>query len=230
MNDQSQILTRTSCGGGGTTSATFSPESAGGHTPCNLPIGHQIDLFGQEVAPASHSRQPENKKAKKTNAISGQYGFALSASVSLQSSLENRLRQQLPMDGWMKSRMTWKEKITPLGRRYCQLAVSGHHTGGTVSGLWLPTIGANEGKGAGKTRFRGSPDFRGAKMSEGLRACETDPIYLNPWFAALVMGFPKEWVMTFCMDSGMPSSRKSPSKSSKHTLMSHKIMDKNNQK
>jgi len=57
----------------------------------------------------------------------------------------------------------------------------------------LPTVSANEYKGSGRSRFRGSKDFRGAKMSEGLRTCETDKIYLNPCFAEVVMGFPSGW-------------------------------------
>jgi len=57
----------------------------------------------------------------------------------------------------------------------------------------LPTIGANEYKGSAHSRFRGSQHFRGAKMVEGLRLTETDPIYLHPSFAELVMGFPTGW-------------------------------------
>lgn len=59
--------------------------------------------------------------------------------------------------------------------------------------LLLPTLGKNEYKGASRKRYRGSPHFRGAKMSEGLRTCECDPIYLHPSFAELVMGFPIGW-------------------------------------
>lgn len=61
------------------------------------------------------------------------------------------------------------------------------------SGLSLPTTGANEGKGSQKRRYIGSPEYRGAKMSEGLRTCEEDPIYLNPSFAESVMMWPSEW-------------------------------------
>ncbi len=57
--------------------------------------------------------------------------------------------------------------------------------------LMLPTIGKNEGSAS--ARFTGSRDFRGAKMSEGLRTCKTDPIYLNPLFAELVMMWPSGW-------------------------------------
>ena len=59
--------------------------------------------------------------------------------------------------------------------------------------LMLHTIGANEGKGSSKERFLGSPAFRGAKMSEGLRTCAADPIYLNPSFAELTMMWPLDW-------------------------------------
>jgi hypothetical protein len=63
------------------------------------------------------------------------------------------------------------------------------------SGLWLPTIGKNEYKGSSKARYVGSAAFRGAKMSEGLRTCETDPIYLNPCFAEIAMGWPMLWTV-----------------------------------
>jgi hypothetical protein len=59
--------------------------------------------------------------------------------------------------------------------------------------LRLPTMTENEYRGSSKAKFRGSKSFRGAKMSEGLRTCETDPIYLNPSFGELVMGFPIGW-------------------------------------
>ena len=63
----------------------------------------------------------------------------------------------------------------------------------TEFGLSLPTTGANEGKGSSQKRYRNSPHFRGAKTSEALRTCETDPIYLNPSFAELIMMWPVGW-------------------------------------
>lgn len=69
------------------------------------------------------------------------------------------------------------------------------------SGFTLPTTGASEYKGSSSKRFIGSPDFRGAKMSEGLRTCESDPIYLHPLFAELVMMWPPGW--TDCTASAM---------------------------
>lgn len=77
-----------------------------------------------------------------------------------------------------------------------------------VKRLFLPTIGKNEPKGSSKKRFRGSAHFRGAKMSEGLRICENDPIYLHPSFAEAVMGFPIGWTELGAAET--QSSRKSP--------------------
>ena len=57
----------------------------------------------------------------------------------------------------------------------------------------LPTMCANEYKGSGYSRFIHSPTFRGAKMSEGLRTCATDPIYLNPSFGEKVMSYEIGW-------------------------------------
>lgn len=59
--------------------------------------------------------------------------------------------------------------------------------------LYLPTIVKSEHKGTSKSRYIGSPDFRGAMMSEGLRTCEQDPIYLSPSFGELVMMWPVGW-------------------------------------
>lgn len=57
----------------------------------------------------------------------------------------------------------------------------------------LPTMGANEYKGSSRDRYKGSQNFRGAKMSEGLRSSSQDPIYLNPCFGELIMGLPKDY-------------------------------------
>ena len=57
----------------------------------------------------------------------------------------------------------------------------------------LPTLGKNEPKGAARKRFRGSPHFRGAKMSEGFRTTLNCPNYLSPSFADIAMGFPMGW-------------------------------------
>lgn len=125
-----------------TPNAISSPELADGPMHSPLPISLQIDMFGLDHAHANHSVQPANKKVKAIIVTSGQNGSASSASAALQSSLVNRLQARLPMDGWMRSRMIWKDKVTPSGRPYCQLAVSARRTVGTDYGLWpTPLLG-----------------------------------------------------------------------------------------
>jgi len=119
-----------------THNATSSPESADGRLPCASPDGPMTDLFGQVVAPASHSAAPESKKATATSATYGRIGLGSSESAGLQRSLESRLRERLPLDGWMKSLMVWKRKRTPALRQYCQLALSALRTNETDCGLW----------------------------------------------------------------------------------------------
>lgn len=70
-----------------------------------------------------------------------------------------------------------------------------NHFPAAAKKVFLPTLGRSEYKGSSRVRFKGSPHFRGAKMSEGLRICEEDPTYLNPSFAELVMGFPIGWTV-----------------------------------
>lgn len=76
------------------------------------------------------------QKAKQMTATCGQTGSGSSASAALQQSLANKLGQLLPMAGGMMWPMIWKDKTTPLGRQYCQLAVSAHRTRGKDYGLW----------------------------------------------------------------------------------------------
>jgi hypothetical protein len=59
--------------------------------------------------------------------------------------------------------------------------------------LLLPTVVASEWRGSASRRFLGSPLFRGSKMSEGLRTCQSDAIYTHPNFAEAAMGFPLGW-------------------------------------
>jgi hypothetical protein len=63
----------------------------------------------------------------------------------------------------------------------------------TEFGLSLPTIVKSDINATSKNRFLNSPHFRGAKMSEGLRICETDPTSVHPSFGEKTMGWPTMW-------------------------------------
>lgn len=124
-------------------SATSLPASVDGAELYGSQVSPMMNLFGPDHAPVSHSVPPAAIKAKPMRATSGLYGRASSASVALQESLENRLVQRLPMDGWTKPLMTWKRRATPSRRRYCQLAVLGCPIEETDCGLW-PTPAARD--------------------------------------------------------------------------------------
>ena len=126
--------------------ATSLQGSEGGVTPYVLQDGQTTDQCGQVHAHASPSAAPEIKKEKQTTDTCGLSGSALSASAVLQQFLENRLQQQLPTGGLTKFIKDWKQKVTPAGRQYCQLAVSARPINETDCGLWpTPTTMAQQG-------------------------------------------------------------------------------------
>ena len=117
-----------------------------------------------------------------------------------------RTWQRCLIEGWARFSATWpRSGMTRNGIAY-QLPALVSPTLGTESGL-LPTIVANEGKGSARSRYQGSTEYRGVKMSEGLRTGATDPIYTDPSFAEAAMGFPRGWTL---LETPLPrSSQKS---------------------
>lgn len=128
--------------------STSSQESAAGLSPSALPDGPMKDLFGAVPTLANPSRVQENKKAARTSVTSGPSGSNSKESADLQSSMESRLRALFPTDGSIECSLTWKEKATPAGRRFCQLAPSARPIKEIDCGMW-PTPSANCSTGAG---------------------------------------------------------------------------------
>lgn len=105
-----------------------------------------------------------------------------------------RTWQRCLIEGWARFSETWpRSGMTRNGTAF-QLPPLAVPTLGIASGL-LPTIVANESKGSQRRRYRGSTEYRGSKMSEGLRTGESDPIYTHPTFAEGAMGYPKDWTL-----------------------------------
>jgi hypothetical protein len=126
-----------------TPNATFLQVSEDGLLPLDLQDGQPTAPSGQAVPPVSLTPQRVSKKAKTMSATYGLHGSASSASVALQQSMESRLQTLLPTGGLTMFIKGWKQKATPLGRQYCQLAVSARPISETDCGLWL-TPRANE--------------------------------------------------------------------------------------
>lgn len=131
----------------GTTSATSSQESRDGPSPCSLPAGTQLDLFGPPPVPASPSPPLGKAKVRKTRATSGRFSPPSSASVSLTSSLGSRLQALLDVNGSMEYELTWSRKSTPSGLRIFRLRASARPTSASGCSGW-PTATTNDSKNA----------------------------------------------------------------------------------
>jgi hypothetical protein len=119
-----------------TPNATSSLALPDGASPSDLRCTRTIDLFGQEVAPASLSQQPAKDKHQAMSATSGPSGSSLSNLADRQQSLASRLKRQLDGVGSTLFTLTWNRKATPLGRPYYQLAASGRRTSDNDCGSW----------------------------------------------------------------------------------------------
>lgn len=155
-------------------------------------------IFSLRVSRVNHSVWQESDRGETMNDISGLISSISFATLDPASSswktcqvylfqMEMRGEEDQPrLETFLQ---TWpRAGISHNGKAY-RLRPLAPRTFETVYSF-LPTIGKNEYKGSSRERYRGSKSFHGAKMSEGLRTCESDPIYLHPSFAELAMGFP----------------------------------------
>lgn len=147
MNDQSKKLHQEICTD--SHNAISSPESAGGLLHSNSPESRQQPDSGQVRLHASRSVLPGSSSGNSTPDTSRQSSSASLASAALQSSLGNKLRQQLQNRGCAIYKLTWREKITPSGLPYYQLVASAPRIKETVSSLardnW-PTPRSSDGE------------------------------------------------------------------------------------
>lgn len=112
---------------------------------------HQLDLFGPEAAPASPSPSLAEGEAQPTSGTSGPRCAGSSRSAALQSSLANKLRLALDVNGSPEYRLTWKHWALPSGLLICALRASGRHTSDSgFSGWPTPTKGNADGSQIGK--------------------------------------------------------------------------------
>jgi hypothetical protein len=117
-------------------SATSSPASAAGPTPCASQAGTTSAPSGREAARASRSPRRDAAKDSTTRGISGPRGAPSFASADLSRSLGNRLRRQLEGHGSTLFRLTWKRSATPLGRPFFRLVASALRTSEAGFGSW----------------------------------------------------------------------------------------------
>ncbi len=131
-------------------SATSSPESEDGPTQLDWLGGTMTAPFGQEAAPASPSAQQGSSAEQATSDTSGPCSTSLSASQTLQLSLESRLQAALAETGSPEYALTWKRWDMQSGQPICALRASGRRTSGNGYGGW-PTARQTDGSKSVRT-------------------------------------------------------------------------------
>lgn len=116
-------------------SVIFSLVSAAGLSRSDLREFRKMRLSGREARLANRLARRESNSDSSTRDTSHLCSSTSSASATLQSSLGNRLRQQLQNRGCAIYKLTWKEKTTPSGLPYSQLVASAHRTSATDCSL-----------------------------------------------------------------------------------------------
>lgn len=126
-----------------TGSVISSPASADGHTLSGSPAGPTGSRYGPGAVRASLSVPQAPEWASPMSGTCGPSSSASSVSVALSSSLASRLRALLP--GSTLFRETWKEKITPSGRRLWAHTASARRISGSACTSW-PTARETDGE------------------------------------------------------------------------------------
>lgn len=140
-----------------THSATSSPAWESGPIRSGVPVGATIDLFGLVPVLANLSPRQAQDLALLTSGTFGRTGTTSSASASLQSSLENRLRARTQILGSTLYTLTWKDWTTPSGVSHSRLRGSVRRTSETGFTGW-PTPTVNDSTGSKYAYSRGQRD------------------------------------------------------------------------
>ena len=134
---------------GGSFSAISSRESASGATPLERLDGQMILPFGQAPAPARVSVQAGSGEASPIIVTYGPHGSGSSGSHVLSMSLASRLRLGTDSLGSTLFRLTWKERVTPSGRRIPALRGTVRRCSARGFTLW-PRPRANDAEKRGR--------------------------------------------------------------------------------
>ena len=143
--------------------------------------------YGPEALRASLSASQENSSASSTSGTLPRPSCGSLTSAALQSSLANRLRQQLENTGSMIYSLSWKDKVTPAGRPYCQRQASAPRTNAIDFSLvrtnWqTPTVTCIHERSEEATQRR--KEFRASIGRESLapgNLAEQASLYLTGW-------------------------------------------------
>lgn len=130
-------------------SAISSPESVSGRPRFDSLDGLTIDLFGLVPVRANLSARQAKELGLMMSGTFGPLGHGSSASASLQSSLESRLRAKMSILGSTLFKLTWKRWATPSGVSRSRLRASVLRTSATERTSW-PTPTTRDHKDGGE--------------------------------------------------------------------------------
>ncbi len=122
-------------------SATSLPESVSGATPCGKQGGPTTGRSGQEAHHANLSARQAKERGLLTSGTCGRRSFGSLASQNLASSLANKLAVRTGLLGSTLYKLTWKQRVTPLGRSIYALRASVPRTGGSGFTSWPTPTG-----------------------------------------------------------------------------------------
>ena len=166
--------------------ATFLQALQSGHTPCGKPVGVIAELFGLEVALANLSARQAKELGFLTSGTYGQRSSTSSSSAALALSLASRLQAQTDLLGSTLYRLTWKARVTPLGRSIPALRASAHRTsdsGFGLSGWPTPNAQTFEAVDLGRLIQRRADCKKrtGNGNGFGLTLGQAAPLWLTGW-------------------------------------------------
>jgi hypothetical protein len=138
-------------------SATSSPVSADGPTPCDWLDGPTTGPSGQDHARVNLSARQAKEAGLLTSGTYGPRSSTLFEPSVLNRSLGSKLRVKTDLLGSTLFRLTWKQRASPLGRSISALRASALRTLGKGSTSW-PTPVVNDSKGSGYSYNQGNHD------------------------------------------------------------------------
>lgn len=197
-------------------SATSSPASAFGVTPCAAQDGPMIDLFGPVPVRANLSARQAKALGLLTSGIFGQPGTGSSKSADLTECLASKFQMLLKKDGLTSPQQTLRRWATPLGRFVFDPPMSESQSAAGAS-ILLPSISAREWRDSAQALILARLDRgdgvakRICALSQQLRSSR-EIVGLNPLFAAWTMNLPPAW--GHCMPLAMRSTPKRRASSS----------------
>ena len=137
-------------------SATSSPGSADGPSPCSEQAGQKTDPSGREAARVSPSAALDSAGAWTTSGTSGPSGAGSLRSAGLSSALASRLADVVECSGSTLYAMTWRDTATPAGRYHPRLAVTALRTDESGSTGWPTPVGKDGDSGRRRDKAPGS--------------------------------------------------------------------------